>query len=133
MADGRDPGTDLSSRPRALAWMLRSGLRYAAVRLEILEFELAAERERVGKLLARGLALSLAVMMTAQATALLLVALAWDTRMRLPAIAVLALLSLAVAVAIWRSLRQLRSAPGRPITAALHALDHPDRVGGGHE
>lgn len=112
----------------ALQRLLYNGVQYARVRLELVELELAAERERIGAMLTRGMLLSLAMLMMAQFGAVLVVAAFWDTQWRLHAIASMIAAALALTAAAWLALRRLRREPGRPIAAALRELDrlvHP--------
>lgn len=103
--------------------LLYNALQYARVRLELIELELACERQRIGSMLTRGMVLSLAALLTAQLLAALVIAAFWTTPWRLHAIVVIAAAAIALTAFAWRALRALRKEPGRPIAAALRDLD----------
>ena len=103
--------------------LLYNALQYARVRLEMIELELACERQRIGAMLTRGMVLSLAALLTVQMFAALIIAAFWTTPWRVHAIVAIAAAAVALTVCAWRSLRALRREPGRPIAAALRDLD----------
>ncbi len=103
--------------------LFNNGLRYARVRLEILELELIEERERLGSLITRGMLLSLTALTTTQFTAALVVAAFWDTPWRLHVIGLLIAIALLATVAAWLALRQLRREPARPLSMAMREMD----------
>lgn len=104
--------------------LLRSAADYARVRMELLELELNAERERLGAVLRRGLVLALTLLSTLQLSAALLVALSWDTPWRLPILLGLVLFAIAGSLLAWRAFRQLqRAQPARPLATAFREFD----------
>lgn len=117
---------------RDLQCLLYNTLQYARVRLELIELELASERARIGAMLARGMALSLATLMTTQLIAALVIAAFWTTPWRIHAILSMVATAIGLTILAWRSLRTVKNEPGRPIAAALRDLDKlvasPDRT-----
>lgn len=96
---------------------------YLRVRLELLELDLDAERQRLGGMLVAAALLALAAMMALQFIAVLVIAAAWYTPWRLHVIAALLLLALIATLAAGWRLSRLRGEPARPIGNALRDLD----------
>lgn len=117
-------GTRIVARPAAIVQsLLHNGLQYARVRLEILELEVSAERERVGAMMKFGLMLSLAALVTVQLVAALVLAWYWDTPWRFHALGAL-IAGGAVATGLaWRALRRLQQRSSRPFAAVLRDLE----------
>lgn len=110
-------------RDHALRRLHRHAVLYLRVRLELLELDLGAERQRLGGMLLAAALLALTALMTVQLAVLLLVAASWDTAWRLEVIGGLLLLALLAAAAAAGWLWRLRGEPARPISSALHDLD----------
>lgn len=111
-------------RPTAIVQsLLHNSLQYARVRLEILELELSAERERVGAMMKFGLMLSLAALVTVQLTAALVLAYYWNTPWRFHALFVLIAAGVVASALAWRALRRLQQRSSRPLATVLRDLE----------
>lgn len=121
--------TRAATRPAAVVGsLLHNGLQYARVRVEMLEVELGAERERVGAMLRAGALLSLSAMLTVQLLAALVLAYCWNTPWRLPALGALTLAALLATAFAWHALRRLRRRSSQPIAALMRDLERIART-----
>lgn len=116
---------DLSDTLRSIA---DGFLDAAQNRLRLLQSELGAETERLGGLLALLVLTAFAGLLTVQALALVVLALAWDTPWRTHAMVALAVLAAVATVVAYRAFTARKQRPGPLFATSLEELDKDRRA-----